>query len=254
LASEGRAKIRRIALRDQPPAVFANSSDCDFADQSLLTEEFFVTGPMRLVLLGPPGAGKGTQAEKLSAYFGIPQISTGDILRHNVAQNTELGKKAKSYMDSGQLVPDDLVIQMVEHRLKEPDAKKGFILDGFPRTIAQADALLKMTKIDAVLSFFLEPEELIKRNTGRRVCPKDDTVYHVLMNPPKKPGVCDKCGTPLIVRADDREDVVRKRIETYEKQTAPLIKYYRDRGMFREVYATGLIEEIFLRAVEALKA
>jgi len=209
---------------------------------------------MRLVLLGPPGAGKGTQAEKFSVYFGIPRISTGDILRHNVAQNTELGKKAKSYMDSGQLVPDDLVVKMVEHRLKESDARKGFILDGFPRTIAQADALLKMTKIDAVLSFFLEPEELIKRNTGRRVCPKDDTVYHVLMNPPKKPGVCDKCGTALIVRADDREDVVRKRIETYEKQTAPLIKYYRDRGMFREVYATGLIEEIFLRAVEALKA
>jgi adenylate kinase len=219
-----------------------------------LTADFFVAGPMRLVLLGPPGAGKGTQAEKLSAYFGIPQISTGDILRHNVAQNTDLGKKAKAYMDSGQLVPDDLVIKMVEHRLKEPDAKKGFILDGFPRTIAQADALLKMTKIDAVLSLFLEPEELIKRNTGRRVCPKDDTVYHVLTNPPKKPGVCDKCGTPLIVRADDREDVVRKRIETHERQTAPLIKYYRDRGMLREAYASGLIEEIFLRTIDALKA
>jgi len=209
---------------------------------------------MRLVLLGPPGAGKGTQAEKLSAYLGIPRISTGDILRHNVAENTDLGKKAKAYMDSGQLVPDELVIKMVERRLKEPDAKKGFILDGFPRTIAQAEALSKLTKLDAVVSLFLEPEELIKRNTGRRVCPEDDTVYHIWMNPPKKPGVCDKCGTPLIIRADDREDVVRTRIETYERQTAPLIKYYRDRGMLREVYASGLIGEIFQRTIEALKA
>jgi adenylate kinase len=209
---------------------------------------------MRLVLLGPPGAGKGTQAVKLANYLGVPHISTGDILRRDVTDHTDLGKKAKEYMDKGQLVPDDLVIAMTERRLKEPDAKKGFILDGFPRTIAQAEALSKLTKLDAVISYFLEPEELIKRNTGRRVCPKDDTVYHVLTNPPKKPGVCDRCGTPLVIRADDREDVVRKRVETYEKQTAPLIKYYRDRGMLREVYASGLIEEIFLRTIEALKA
>jgi adenylate kinase len=209
---------------------------------------------MRLVLLGPPGAGKGTQAVKLSGYLRVPWISTGDILRHNVAQNTDLGKKAKSYMDSGQLVPDDVMIKMVERRLKEPDAQKGFILDGFPRTIAQAEALSKLTKLDAAVSLFLEPEELIKRNTGRRVCPKDDTVYHIFMNPPKKPGVCDKCGSTLVIRADDREDVVRKRIETYDRQTAPLIKYYRDRGLLREVYASGLIEEIFQRTIEALKA
>ena len=209
---------------------------------------------MRIILLGPPGAGKGTQAEKLSQYLGVPRISTGDILRHNVTGNTELGKKAKSYMDAGKLVPDDIVMPMMERRLKEPDAKKGFILDGFPRTIAQADALAKITPIDSVISLFLEPEELIKRNTGRRVCPKDDTVYHIWMNPPKKTGICDKCGTPLIIRADDREDVVRKRIETYEKQTAPLIKYYRDRGLLKEVYASGLIDEIFQRTIEALKA
>jgi adenylate kinase len=209
---------------------------------------------MRLILLGPPGAGKGTQAAKLSTYLGVPRISTGDILRHNVAENTDLGKKAKAYMDSGGLVPDDLVIKMVERRLKEPDAKKGFILDGFPRTIAQAEALSKLTKVEAVVNFFLEPEELIKRNTGRRVCPKDDTVYHILTNPPKKPGICDRCGTPLIIRADDKEEVVRKRIETYEKQTAPLIKYYRDRGLLRDAYASGLIEEIFQRTIEALKA
>ena len=209
---------------------------------------------MRIILLGPPGAGKGTQAEKLSVYLGIPRISTGDILRHNVAENTDLGKKAKAFMDAGQLVPDDIVMPTMERRLKEPDAKKGFILDGFPRTIAQAEALSKLTPIDTAVSLFLEPEELIKRNTGRRVCPKDDTVYHIWMNPPKKPGICDKCGTPLIIRADDREDVVRKRIETYEKQTAPLIKYYRDRGLLKEVYASGLIDEIFQRTIEALKA
>ncbi len=208
---------------------------------------------MRLVLLGPPGAGKGTQAARLSIHLGIPRISTGDILRRNVMENTDLGKKAKAYMDAGQLVPDDLVIAMTERRLKESDAKKGFILDGFPRTIAQAEALAKLTPLDSAINFFLEPEELIKRNTGRRVCPKCDAVYHVLMNPPKKDGICDRCGSSLVVRADDKEDVVRKRIETYEKQTAPLIKYYRDRGLLREVYASGLIEEIFLRTIETLR-
>src|SRR5438093_2114629 len=157
-------------------------------------------------------------------------------------------------MDAGKLVADYLVNAMTERRIKEADEKKVFILDGFPRTIAQAEALSKLTKIDSVVSLFLEPEELIKRNTGRRVCPKDDTVYHIFMNPPKRPGLCDKCGTSLIIRADDKEEVVRQRIETYEKQTAPLIKYYRDRGMLREVYASGLIEEIFQRTIEALKA
>src|SRR5436853_3256862 len=181
---------------------------------------------MRLVLLGPPGAGKGTQAEKLSTYLGVPRISTGDLLRQNVAENTDLGKKAKAFMDSGKLVPDDLVIAMTERRLKEPDAKKGFILDGFPRTIAQAEALSKLTKIDAVVSLFLEPEELIKRNTGRRVCPKDDTVYHIFMNPPKRPGLCDKCGTPLFIRADDQAGGVRKRIVTSEQPTVLVINIY----------------------------
>src|SRR5205809_4989918 len=179
---------------------------------------------MRLILLGPPGAGKGTQAEKLSTYLGVPRISTGDILRHNVAENTDLGKKAKAFMDSGKLVPDDLVIAMTERRLKEPDAKKGFILDGFPRTIAQAEALSKLTKIDAVVSLFLEPEELINRNTGRRGCPKDDTVYHIFMNPPKRPGLCDQCGPPLVIRAADTGGAVRKRIGTYENQKPPLLK------------------------------
>lgn len=205
------------------------------------------------MLLGPPGAGKGTQAAKLSNYLGVPRISTGDILRKHAADGTDLGKKAQAYMDAGKLVPDDLVIAMTERRLRESDARNGFILDGFPRTIAQAEALAKLTLLDAAVNLFLEPEELIKRNTGRRVCPKCDAVYHVLMNPPKKAGVCDRCGSTLTIRADDRVEVVRARIETYERQTAPLIKYYRDRGLLREVYASGLIDEIFLRTKEALK-
>jgi len=206
------------------------------------------------VLLGPPGAGKGTQAAKLSNYVGVPRISTGDILRKHVAEGTDLGKKAQAYMDAGKLVPDDLVIAMTERRLKEADARKGFILDGFPRTIAQAEALAKLVPLDAVINLFLEPEELIKRNTGRRVCPKCDAVYHVLMNRPRKEGICDRCGSALTIRADDRDEVVRARIETYERQTAPLIKYYRERGLLREVYASGLIDEIFLRLKEGLKA
>lgn len=205
------------------------------------------------MLLGPPGAGKGTQAAKLSNYLGVPRISTGDILRKHVADGTDLGKKAQAYMDAGKLVPDDLVIAMTERRLRESDARNGFILDGFPRTIAQAEALAKLTLLDAAVNLFLEPEELIKRNTGRRVCPKCDAVYHVLMNPPKKAGACDRCGSTLTIRADDRVEVVRARIETYERQTAPLIKYYRDRGLLREVYASGLIDEIFLRTKEVLK-
>ena len=206
------------------------------------------------MLLGPPGAGKGTQAAKLSNYVGVPRISTGDILRKHVAEGTDLGKKAQAYMDAGKLVPDDLVIAMTERRLKEADARKGFILDGFPRTIAQAEALAKLVPLDAVINLFLEPEELIKRNTGRRVCPKCDAVYHVLMNRPRKEGICDRCGSALTIRADDRDEVVRARIETYERQTAPLIKYYRERGLLREVYASGLIDEIFLRLKEGLKA
>ncbi len=209
---------------------------------------------MRLVLLGPPGSGKGTQGERLARSLGVPRISTGDILRRNVAQGTDLGKQAKAFMESGKLVPDDLVIAMTAARLREPDAIKGFILDGFPRTIAQAEALAQLTPLDAVVNLFLEPEELVKRSAGRRVCPNCESVYHVVSNPPKKPGICDKCGTALVTRPDDREEVVRTRIETYERQTAPLIQYYKDRGLLREVYASGLIDEISERVGEALKA
>ncbi len=208
---------------------------------------------MRLVLLGPPGSGKGTQGAKLAEVLGVPRISTGDILRQNVADGTELGRQAKVFMESGKLVPDDLVIAMTAERLKAPDARKGFILDGFPRTIAQAEALSKLTPLDAVVNLFLEPEELVKRSAGRRVCPTCASVYHVVTNPPRKAGICDKCGSALVTRPDDREEVVRTRIETYERQTAPLVQYYKDRGLLREVYASGLIDEIELRVRDALK-
>jgi len=209
---------------------------------------------MRVVLLGPPGVGKGTQAARLAEYLGVPRISTGDILRRNVAEGTDLGRSAKAYMEAGTLVPDALVIAMTERRLKEADARKGFVLDGFPRTIAQAEVLAQLTPLDAVVNLYLEPEALIKRSTGRRVCPNCEALYHVHMNPPKKEGVCDRCGTALILRPDDREDVVRTRIETYEKQTAPLIQYYRVRGLLREVYAGGLIDEVAMRVREAIGA
>ncbi len=208
---------------------------------------------MRLVLLGPPGSGKGTQGARLAEALGVPRISTGDILRRNVAEGTDLGKRAKAFMESGKLVPDELVIAMTAERLKEPDARKGFILDGFPRTIAQAEALATLTTLDAVVNLFLEPEELVKRSAGRRVCPKCESVYHLVSNPPRKAGFCDKCGSALVIRPDDREEVVRTRIETYEKQTAPLVQYYRDRGLLREVYASGLIDEISQRVQEILK-
>ena len=207
---------------------------------------------MKLVLLGPPGAGKGTQAVRLSERFGVPHISTGDILRRHVAEKTDLGKKAERYMRDGRLVPDDLVIEMVRGRLAQKDAKEGFILDGFPRTREQAAALGGMGKVDHALLLFLDPEDLIKRSSGRRICKDCEAVYHVLMNAPKKPGVCDQCGGPLITRDDDKEETVRHRIRVYEEQTSPLVAYYKEKGLLVQVYGSGLIDEVFERTIEAL--
>ncbi len=208
---------------------------------------------MRIIMLGPPGAGKGTQAVKLAERLKVPHISTGDILRRNVAKKTKLGQHAQKYMAAGKLVPDDVVIEMTAKRLKEPDAKRGFILDGFPRNLAQATALDGLTEIDAVVNLFLDPEDLVKRSTGRWVCPNCDAVYHVLTNPPKRRGVCDKCGSAIIQREDDKEEVVRTRIRTYDDQTAPLVAHYKGKGLLRDVYASGHIAEVQHRILEVLR-
>ena len=209
---------------------------------------------MNLILLGGPGAGKGTQAKKLIKKYQIPQISTGDILRAAVKEGTEMGKKAKEFMDAGQLVPDEVVIGIIKDRLKEPDCQKGFILDGFPRTVPQAEALEKVLsdmskKIDHVVSIDVDEEELVTRLTGRRTC-KDAAcgqMYHVKFTPPKKEGVCDKCGGELYQRDDDNETTVRSRLATYNQATKPLIDHYKAKGLIRPIPGVGGIDDIFTK-------
>lgn len=205
---------------------------------------------MRLVLLGAPGAGKGTQAKKLIEKYGIPQISTGDLLRAAVAAGSPLGKEAKSFMDKGELVPDRVVLGMVEERLKQDDAKKGYILDGFPRNTAQAEALDKMLggmgmSLTAALSVDVPFEDLMKRLTGRRTCKACGQMYNVYFNAPKKEGSCDKCGGALFQRDDDKEETIKKRLEVYNAQTAPLIDYYGKKRILSSVKGTGNIDDIF---------
>lgn len=206
---------------------------------------------MNLLFFGPPGAGKGTQAKRLQTELGVPHLSTGDILREAVRQGTPLGTQARPLMDAGKLVPDDLVIGIVEERLDRDDAKKGFILDGFPRTVPQAEALNRALEkkgraVDHVISLEVPREELVTRLSGRRSCPKDGSVYHVVTNPPKTPGVCDLCGTPLIHRDDDSEEKVTKRLLVYEEQTSPLKAWYSERGLLRTIPGVGAQDEIFL--------
>lgn len=205
---------------------------------------------MRIVLMGPPGAGKGTQAKKLAEAFSVPQIATGDILRAAVQQGTPLGKKAKEYMEQGLLVPDEVITGIVRERLKANDAEKGFILDGFPRTIPQAESLDKIleemgVKLDAVINIVVPRDELIQRFTGRRVCPNCGATYHVKHNPPEQEGICDKCGGQLIVRADDDIKTVEKRIDVYERETKPLIDYYKDKELLVNIDGNRPIEEVF---------
>lgn len=212
---------------------------------------------MRLVLLGAPGAGKGTQAKILVEKYGIPQISTGDLLRAAVAAGTALGKEAKSYMDKGELVPDSVVLGMVEERLKQDDCKKGYILDGFPRNTKQAEALDKMLSslnmpLTAALSVDVPFEDLMKRLTGRRTCKACGQMYNVYFNPPKKEGICDKCGGELFQRDDDKEETIKKRLEVYNAQTAPLIDYYGKKGILKSVAGTGSIDDIFKKVCDAL--
>lgn len=204
---------------------------------------------MNLILLGPPGAGKGTQAGLL-AKLGLPQISTGDILRAAVREQTELGKKAKPLMESGQLVPDELVVGIVEARLRAPDCASGFVLDGFPRTIPQADALEKALessgrKIDKVISLEVSDELIVERMSGRRSCPNDGSVYHVVSNPPARDGLCNVCQGPLIQRTDDAPETVQKRLSAYAQQTSPLKSYYSQKGLLAKVDGMHSTEAVF---------
>jgi adenylate kinase len=212
---------------------------------------------MNLILLGPPGAGKGTQAQMIVERYHIPQISTGDILRKAVKEGTPLGKKAKAFMDQGQLVPDEVVIGIIDARLRAPDCNPGFILDGFPRTIAQAEALQpilnKMGKsIDHVINIEVDTEELVRRLTGRRTCKNCGAMFHILFHPPKVEGICDRCGGTLYQREDDKEETIRIRLNEYQRQTAPLIQYYQLKNCLRSIQGVGGQEEIFERIIRLL--
>lgn len=214
---------------------------------------------MNLILFGPPGAGKGTQAEKVSAAFGLPHIATGDILRDAVAKETPLGQEARRYMEKGELVPDDVVIGIVAERVAEPDCRDGFILDGFPRTIEQAEALGRILdnmhrKIDLVLNIAVSDEELVRRLSRRRVCRECGSVYHLDFNPPESGDVCDKCRGQVYQRADDTEETIRRRLEVYREQSEPLIGYYERQGLLFTVTGKGSIDEIFSEIQERLKA
>ena len=212
---------------------------------------------MNIILLGPPGAGKGTQAKMLVEEYQIPQISTGDILRAAVKEGSPLGKEAKACMDKGELVPDSVVIGIVEERIQQPDCAKGYMLDGFPRTVPQAEALDGMlqnlsSQIDHVVSIEVANEDLIGRLTGRRTCRDCGAGFHVMFDPPEKEGVCDKCGGELYQRDDDNVETVTSRLEVYESQTKPLIAYYTAQGKIRPIDGVGEIKEIFGRVTQVL--
>jgi adenylate kinase len=213
---------------------------------------------VRIVLVGPPGAGKGTQAQFIASHLAIPKISTGDIFRSNVTTGTELGRQAKSFMNRGDLVPDEVTIAMVNARLSEDDAQAGFLLDGFPRNMAQAERLKKIlaewdTRLDLVLELVVDDDEVVRRLSGRRTCRRCGHVWHVLFDPPARPETCDDCGGELFQRDDDREETIRHRIDVYEQQTAPLISFYADEGILMGIDATGPVEEVTDRALSALR-
>ncbi len=212
---------------------------------------------MRLVLVGPPGAGKGTQAEFIAANFAIPKISTGDIFRANVSGGTDLGRLAKKYMDAGDLVPDEVTNAMVRDRLAQPDARDGFLLDGFPRNVAQAgelDGILAAlgSGLSVVLDLEVEHDEVVRRLSGRRTCKKCGHVWHIEFDPPAQPDLCDKCGGDLYHRDDDYPETVRHRLEVYELQTEPLIEFYGKRGQVVSIDALGTVEDVTERAINAL--
>ena len=210
---------------------------------------------MKIIMLGAPGAGKGTQAKRVAEEYKIPHISTGDIFRANIRDNTELGKKAKEYMDKGLLVPDELTCDLVMSRISEADCKDGFVLDGFPRTIPQADALTKALEekgmsMDAAVDIEVPDENIIGRMAGRRFCPKCGATYHVVALPPKEEGICDNDGEKLVIRDDDKEETVRNRLSVYHKETQPLIDYYKKAQILKTVDGTKTADEVF----EGIKA
>ncbi|MEH0830184.1 MULTISPECIES: adenylate kinase [Micromonospora] len=214
---------------------------------------------MRLVLVGPPGAGKGTQAEFVAAHLSVPKISTGDIFRANVSQGTPLGVEAKRYMDAGKLVPDEVTINMVRDRLAEPDASEGFLLDGFPRTTPQAAALDKLladlgTALDLVLELVVDDDEVIRRLSGRRTCRGCGKIWHVEFDAPSREGVCDRCGAELFQRDDDKPETIAARLREYAEKTAPLVDYYGAQGKLVGIDATGPVEDVTVRAIDALRS
>lgn len=214
---------------------------------------------MRLIFLGAPGVGKGTQADLIAAKFGRPKISTGDILREAVRNKTPMGVQAKACMDQGQLVPDSVVIGIVKDKLAEPACAKGFLLDGFPRTVPQAEELAAMLKarglqLDRVINVSVPREDVVRRLTGRRSCPKCQAVFHTEFAPPARAGFCDRCGGELMQRSDDKRETVENRLAVYETQTAPLIAYYRQRGLLSDVDGAGKVEQVQQRVVELLSA
>lgn len=207
---------------------------------------------MKLVIFGPPSAGKGTQAQKLAKRYGIPQVATGDLLREHVAKKTPIGLKVKEYLDSGRLGPDDLIVQMIADRVSRPDCKDGYLLDGFPRTLGQAKELEKMTEVDLVLNIVVDLEVLVERAVGRRICPKCAAVYHVKFNTPKIEGVCDKCGSALKQRDDDKEATVRNRLKVYQEQTAPLVEHFKRKGVLIDIDGSGGIDAVHAQMVASI--
>jgi adenylate kinase len=199
---------------------------------------------IRLIMLGAPGSGKGTQAKFLTKSYHVPQISTGDLLRGAVKEGTKLGIKAKSFMDDGKLVPDNLVLELLKERINKKDCENGFILDGYPRNLSQAKQLEKITEIDLVINIHVDYNLLIERITGRRTCKKCGAIFHITYNPPKKTNICDKCSGELYQRDDDTEETVKKRIRTYEEQTKPLVNYYTNKGILKTLISDSTIEEM----------
>ena len=212
---------------------------------------------LRTILLGPPGAGKGTQAAKIVEKYGVPHISTGDIFRANIKEGTALGMEAKSYMDKGQLVPDELTVKILLDRVSKDDCKNGYVLDGFPRTIPQADVLDKAVselndKIDYAINVDVKDDNIIRRMSGRRACLNCGATYHIVNVPPKKEGICDTCGSELVIRDDDKEETVKARLLAYHEQTQPLIDYYNNKGILKEVDGTKDMNDVFADIVNIL--